>query len=384
MSRTPYIEHIEVRLFSIPVEPPRGDAMQKFSAQELPTVWITDANGLTGMGFGYTIGSGGSTIKHFIEHELSPRLIGKDASNPVELNDFLIKSVHALTPGCIASVGFAAVDVALWDLAAKRAHLPLYKLLGGAKSKVLAYNTHVGWLNRPLDELISKCDEAVRKDGFKALKLKVGKPTAEEDIERVGKVRKKVGPGVQLMVDANQSWTLAEAGQRARTLEPYDIVWLEEPLAATNVEQYAQLKDRTIIPLAGGESIYDIQQFFQYAKQNAFGVMQPDVARIGGITNAMRVCHLAQCAGLDVSPHVSPELSVTVALAVSNSMFIEFIPQTEPILKQPINMADGYALPYDADGHGIEFDQEAMSKFEITDSSPKPASRKQNDKGQAA
>ncbi len=298
--KKPYIANVEARLFSIPVVPPRGDAMQKFTAQELPTVWITDSEGKTGMGFGYTIGSGGTTIKHLIEHELIKRLIGKDSSNPSEVHQFLVKSIHALTPGCITSVALAAIDVALWDLAARRAGVPLYKMLGGAKDKVLAYNTHVGWLDRPLDEMTELCREAVYKDGFRALKLKVGKPHADEDIERLSSVRRAVGPHIKLMVDANQSWTLAEAVKRARAFEPFDIVWLEEPLLATEVDQYARLKDYTSIALAGGESIYDIHQFFQYAKQSAFGVMQPDVARIGGITNAMRVCNLAQCAGIDV------------------------------------------------------------------------------------
>src|SRR6266566_8030909 len=102
-------------------------------------------------------------------------------------------------------------------------------------------------------------------------------------------------------------------------------------------------------------------------KQCALDILQPDVARIGGITNAMKVCHLARTANLHVAPHVSPELSVSIAAAVPNSMMIEYVPQMEPILKQRVRIEDGYAIPSDAPGHGIEFNEKALAKFEVAE-----------------
>lgn len=359
------ISSARARLVRIPLDTPRGDAIQKFTALELPMVQISDEDGNTGVGFGYTIGSGGSTIVHLLRNELLGRIVGHDSAEIAAVHEFLTKAIHALTPGCMTSVAFAAVDIALWDLAARRAKIPLYKMLGGAKSKVPVYNTHVGWLNRPLDEVVELSKEAVKKRGFKALKLKVGKDDPAEDEERVHAVRRAVGPHVKLMVDANQSWTLYEAIKRAKMLEQYDLVWLEEPLPAEEIHNFAKLAQHTRIALAGGESIYNINEFFQYARCDALGVMQPDVARIGGITNAMRVCALAQTAGVKVSPHVSPELSVTVACAVPNSMFIEYIPQMEPILSEKIAIQDGCAIPFNRPGHGIEFDWEAVARMEV-------------------
>src|SRR5438105_9858398 len=164
------IERAEARLVRVPVDPPRGDAIQQFDALELPIVELTDRAGRRGVGFGYTIGTGGSAVHALLEDDLLPHAIGQDASAIAGVMTRLAKRIHALTPGCISSTALAAIDVALWDLAGHRAATPLYLLLGGAAERIRLYNTHVGWLNRPLDEMLALCDEAVRRDGFTALK----------------------------------------------------------------------------------------------------------------------------------------------------------------------------------------------------------------------
>lgn len=354
----------EARLIRVPVDPPRGDAIQKFDALEIPIVTITDQAGNFGVGFGYTIGTGGTAILELINKELLPKLYGEDSRRITYIYDKLYKSVHALTPGCISSTAFAAIDIALWDLAGKRTNTPLYILLGGAKDKVPIYNTNVGWLNRSLDEMVELCKEAVKKDGFKSLKLKVGKDDKFEDEERVGKVREAVGRDISLMIDANQSWTFDEAVPRLLLLEKFDLVWIEEPFLATDIQSFKKLGFHINTSRAGGESLYAVADFYHYVREGALDILQPDAARIGGITNAMKVCHLAKAADLRVAPHVSPELSVTIAAAVTNSMFVEYIPQMSPVLKKTVEMKDGFAIPSDTPGHGIEFDEEMLDKFE--------------------
>src|SRR5205814_9595539 len=146
---------------------------------------LTDRAGCRGRGFGYTIGSGGTAILSLLQDSLLPAVLDQDSRAIVALMRRLTKGIHALTPGCISSTALAAIDVALWDLAGVRTGAPLYQLLGGALDRVRLYNTHVGWLNRPIDELIALSEQAVRRDAFSALKLKVGKPDIEEDRERV-------------------------------------------------------------------------------------------------------------------------------------------------------------------------------------------------------
>lgn len=355
-------------LVRIPVEPPKGDAIQKFTALELPIVRIIDAAGNSGTGFGYTIGQGGSTILELLQTELLGKLEGEDSRRIGYVHHFLRKKLHALGPGVVLSNALAAIDVALWDLQAKRNRVPLHILLGGAKDSVPVYNTDVGWLSRGLDEMVELSRRAVRRDGFRALKLKVGKPDPQEDVERVGRVRKAVGDHIRLMIDANQSWTVDEAVRRLPPLEKFNLVWIEEPLLATDIQGYVELGRHTGIPRAGGESLYGPAYFYQNIRQGALDILQPDVARVGGITPAMEVCGMAQSANLKVAPHVSPELSLTVAAAVPNSMFIEYIPQMEPVLKRKIRIVNGNAVPPDTPGHGIEFDEDDLRRFEVRSS----------------
>jgi L-alanine-DL-glutamate epimerase-like enolase superfamily enzyme len=202
----------------------------------------------------------------------------------------------------------------------------------------------------------------VDRDGFTALKLKVGKPDPEEDRERVARVREAVG---RLMVDANQSWTIDQAIGRITRLEPYDLYWIEEPLEATDLAGFERLGQHIATARAGGESLYSPAAFPDAVRRQALDVLQPDVARVGGITNAMTVCHLAAAANLPVAPHVSPELSITVAAAVPNSVFVEYIPQMEPLLKRTLQRRDGYGIPSDAAGHGVEFDPDALERFTV-------------------
>ena len=359
------IEDVRVRLCRVPVDPPRGDAIQQFDALELPIVDIVDGGGRHGVGFGYTIGTGGTAIAALLRDQLVEQLRGQDSRAIAGLVSRLRKSIHALTPGCISSTALAAIDVALWDLAARRAQTPLHLLLGGAQDGVRLYNTHVGWLNRPLDEMIALSREAVERDRFTALKLKVGKDDPGEDVERVARVREAVGNRVTLMVDANQSWTIDEAIARTRALEPYRLYWIEEPLEATDLAGFVRLGEHIVTARAGGESLYGPAAFHDAVRRGALDILQPDVARVGGITAALAVCQLAGAANLPVAPHVSPELSLTIAAAVPNAVFVEYIPQMEPILARPIVRHDGYGIPFDAPGHGIVFDPEALERFTV-------------------
>src|SRR4051812_47760654 len=143
------IVRAETRLVRIPIDPPRGDAIQQFDALELPIVELWDRANRHGVGFGYTIGTGGTAILSLLHDHLIPNVIGQDARAIASVITALTRRIHALTPGCLSSTALAAIDVALWDLAGHRAGTPLHLLLGGARARVPMYNTHVGWLNRP-------------------------------------------------------------------------------------------------------------------------------------------------------------------------------------------------------------------------------------------
>lgn len=348
------IANASATLRRIDLPEPRGDAIQSFTALEVVVVEILDSTGTRGTGFATTIGKGGTTILELLRTELLPTLHGKDSQRIARIHKDLSASIHALLPGCLATSALAAIDIALWDLAARRASLPLYEYLGGACDSVPVYNTHVGWLSRPVDELVAMCDEAVNHGGFRAVKLKIGKPFIEEDLERVARVREKIGARAVLLLDANQSWSIDEALRRVPRFEPYGPGWIEEPLLATDLSGLRQLTRHTSIPIAGGESLYDAKYFYEAVACKALQILQPDIVRIGGITPALAVCGLAQAAGLKISPHVFPELSISLAAAIPHSVFIEYIPQLEADLISTLRIEEGRAYPFDTCGHGIE------------------------------
>ena len=346
----------------IPVLRPRTDAVQSFLSQETIFVEVTTKEGATGRGYAYTIGFGGSAVVALLRDYLLDELIGLDSGSPEAVWRHLLAHCRSLMVGPVTTLALAAIDTAIWDVRSKALGLPIHKLAGGARQFVPVYDTEGGWLHLGIDELASGAAEAVAA-GRQGVKVKVGKPSASEDVERLRAVREAIGPSAALMVDANQSFTRDEAVRRARLYEPFDLAWLEEPLPADDVEGHAFLARSTSVPIAVGETMYSLAQFREYLAAGAASVVQPDVARVGGITPWLKIAHLAEAFGLPVAPHFLMELHVSLAAAVPNGRWVEWIPQLAPVTTSSISLEDGAAWPPDAPGLGIDWDDEAIGRL---------------------
>jgi len=248
------------------------------------------------------------------------------------------------------------VDTALWDLRCKRAGEPLWRLAGGHRQEVPLYDTEGGWLHLSTEELVAGA-KAAATAGWGGIKVKIGRP---DDLERLTAVREAAGPRFDLMVDANQSMTAADAVRRAAAFAPLDLFWLEEPLPADDVSGHARLAAATTIPVAVGESLYSVAQFREYLHRGAASVVQPDVARVGGITPWLKVAHLAEAFTVDVCPHFLMELHVSLAAAVPNGRYVEHIPQLRAITRTELTVENGHAVPPETPGLGIDWDRDAM------------------------
>lgn len=313
------------------------------------------SDGSEGVGYSYTIGTGGSSIMAMLQDHLIPRLIGQDPDRIEAIWRDLIFHTHATHVGAITSLALAAIDTALWDRRAKVLGLPLWKLAGGAKACVPVYTTEGGWLQLDEAELVAQA-LAARTQGFAGSKVKIGKPHLSEDVQRLSAVREAVGAGFELMVDANQSFTLSEAVRRARALDGLHLAWLEEPMPADNIAAHQQLCLHSPIPIAVGESMYSCGQFADYLEARACQIVQVDVARVGGITPWLKVAHLAECHNISVSPHFLMELHVSLACAVPNAPWVEYIPQLADIAQSRLQIDSGNALPPQDPGLGIDWD----------------------------
>jgi L-alanine-DL-glutamate epimerase-like enolase superfamily enzyme len=202
--------------------------------------------------------------------------------------------------------------------------------------------------------------------GFKGAKIKIGRPHVSEDVARLRAVREAVGPAFELMTDANQGFNRAESVRRARAFDGLGLAWMEEPLPAEDVSGHRQLREHTTIPVAVGESMYHPMQFREYLEQGACSIVQPDVARIGGITPWIKTAHLAETFDVAVCPHFLMELHVSLCAAVPNATWVEYIPQLDDITTSRMHVADGFAHPPTAPGLGIAWDWSAITQRQIT------------------
>jgi L-alanine-DL-glutamate epimerase-like enolase superfamily enzyme len=352
------ITRVEILMVDLKPKVKRVDAIQSFVSQETPIVRITDADGETGTGYSYTIGTGGFSVMELLKRTMVPALIGREALEIERIWRDMLFITHATTVGAITSIALAAVDTALWDLKAKKLGLPLHLLAGGAQATIPLYTTEGGWLHLPEQALVEDALRA-KEAGFGGCKLKVGRPL-HEDVARIGAVREAVGAGFEIFTDANQAFAVDEAIRRARAYEPLDLGWLEEPLPADDISGHTRLVDHTSLPIAVGESLYSVAHFREYLERHACSVVQVDVGRIGGITPWLKVAHMAEAFNIAVCPHFLMELHVSLCAAVPNARWVEYIPQLDEITTERMTIRNGKAVPSDAPGLGIAWDFDAI------------------------
>lgn len=357
------IERAEILMVDLKPKVKRTDAIQSFVSQETPIVRIVADDGFEGVGYTYTIGTGGHSVVELLARHLAPLLIGRDPERVEEIWKALFFHTHATAVGAITSLALAAIDTALWDMRCKRSGRPLHIEAGGAQRSVRLYTTEGGWLHIDTNELVEDALRA-KTAGFGGSKIKVGRPP-KEDVARLSAVREAVGDDFEIMVDGNQGAAVDEAIRRARLYEPFDLAWYEEPLPAEDLGGHIRLSALTTLPIAVGESIYNLSHFREYLQRDACSVVQVDVARIGGITPWLKVAHLAEAFNVAVCPHFLMELHVALSAAVPNGRWIEYIPQLDTLTTKGMRIENGHAFPSDDPGLGIAWDWQAIDRQRV-------------------
>jgi L-alanine-DL-glutamate epimerase-like enolase superfamily enzyme len=275
----------------------------------------------------------------------APLLVGEDAGDVHRLWRKLARdpALQWVGRAGITTLSLAAIDVALWDLKAKAAGVPLWKLLGGqVRPRVRAYNTDIGWLSIGDERLVEGARRAV-DDGFTGIKIKVGS-TVERDLRRLEAVREAIGPAVTLAIDGNGKWDLATCLRFCRGAEPFDVFWFEEPLWYDDVKGHAQLARASRIPVALGEQLYTADAFSEFFAQQAIHWVQPDVTRMGGLTEVLQVCEAAHAFRLPVAPHAGDMSQVHVHLSYAHPAceVLEYIPWIKDCFTEPAEVVDGH------------------------------------------
>ncbi|MDQ0120923.1 mandelate racemase/muconate lactonizing enzyme family protein [Pseudarthrobacter sp902506025] len=365
MSTVDFIRHVRLSTARLPLTVPISDA-KVFTGRQKPMTEvvflfaeITTELGHSGIGFSYSKRAGGPA-QYAHAKEVAEGLIGEDPNDIARIYTKLLWAGASVGRSGVATQALAAVDIALYDLKAKRAGLPLAKLLGSYRDSVRTYNTSGGFLNATLEEVKARATQST-EEGIGGIKIKVGLPDSKEDLRRVAGIRDHIGPDVPLMVDANQQWDRATALRMGRRLEEFDLIWIEEPLDAYDFEGHAHLAQVLDTPIATGEMLASVAEHKGLIAANGCDIIQPDAPRVGGITQFLRLAALADERGLGLAPHFAMEIHLHLAAAYPREPWVEHFDWLDPLFNERLETKDGRMIVPDRPGLGVTLSDQARA-----------------------
>ncbi|OJX51704.1 MAG: mandelate racemase/muconate lactonizing protein [Devosia sp. 66-22] len=362
---TDRIAWIRLSLVMLPLKAPVSDAKVLTGRQRPLTevamlfAEIASAGGHHGIGFSYSKRAGGHGLYAHAK-EIAGNLLGEDPNDIARLWDKLVWAGASVGRSGLATQAIAAFDVALWDMKAKRAGLPLAKLLGARRDSVRCYNTSGGFLSTPTAQLVANCEASIDA-GLGGLKIKVGQPDPMLDLARMEAVRRAVDGRVPLMVDANQQWDRPTAERVGRALEAFNLVWIEEPLDAYDVEGHARLAAQLVTPIASGEMLTSVAEHKALIDNDAVDFIQPDAPRVGGITQFLKIATLAEQKYLRMAPHFAMEIHLHLAAAYAHETWVEHFDWLDPLFNEQLDIRDGRMIVSNRPGLGITLSEQARA-----------------------
>lgn len=365
MSTVDVIRHVKLSTARLPLAVPISDA-KVFTGRQKPMTEvvflfaeITTELGHSGIGFSYSKRAGGPA-QYAHAKEVAQGLIGEDPNDIGKIYTKLLWAGASVGRSGVATQALAAIDIALYDLKAKRAGLSLAKFLGAYRDSVQTYNTSGGFLNASLEEVKDRAT-VLLEEGIGGIKIKVGLPDSTEDLRRVAGIREHIGWDVPLMVDANQQWDRATALRMGRQLEQYNLIWIEEPLDAYDFEGHAHLANVLDTPIATGEMLASVAEHKGLINANGCDIIQPDAPRVGGITQFLRLAALADERGLGLAPHFAMEIHLHLAAAYPREPWVEHFDWLDPLFNERLETKNGHMLVPDRPGLGVTLSDQARA-----------------------
>jgi L-alanine-DL-glutamate epimerase-like enolase superfamily enzyme len=331
-----------------------------------------------------TVGIGNAALaplvtKALIDQYLTPLLVGQNPWDIEFLWQHMYRNTMAFGRKGVGMTAISAVDIALWDLLGKAAKQPVFRLLGGrTKARIPVYASRL--YSTGLENMAA---EALRykADGYKAMKLRFGwgpndgAAGMQRNVELVRAVREAVGDEIDVMADAYMGWTLDYAKRMLPLLEPFHLRWLEEPVIPDDVRGYAELRAYGRVPIAGGEHEFTVYGFRDLLEAHALDYIQFDTNRVGGISQARKICALAEAFSIPVVPHAGQMHNFHVVIASLNCPMAEFFPLVDVEVGNELfwYIFDGEPTPEDGfidlddgtPGLGLTINEERLGQFKI-------------------
>lgn len=352
---------LRVRPVLAPMRLPLQTASGAVGVASLVLLDLETAEGVTGRTYLFALGA--PHLKPLVALcEAMGEMLKGDPVVPFEIEKKLRQKYRLLGVHNIVLIAMAGIDMAAWDAQARALGVPLVRLLGGTPKAVRAYNSK-GLGIMPVKALAKEA-EGLLKEGFDAVKLRLGRPDAQDDLKALRAVKKAIGPDVTLMVDYNQGLTVAEAIRRGQMLDDEGgLLWIEEPTRADDFEGNGRIADALATPVQIGENFMGPEQMAQALAAEACDYVMPDAERIGGVTGWMRAAALAQGAGMEMSSHLFPEVSAHLLAVTPTCHWLEYVDWAAPVLASPLRPKDGHVRIADAPGSGIDWDEKAVRKY---------------------
>jgi len=355
------IQSISVRAVAVPMRRRLQTSIAAVTEAPLLLVDLKTNSGIVGRSYLFTMSRLHLKPVAALVEAMAGLLKG-DAVAPYDIERKLRARYALLGVHNMVLFAMAAIDMCAWDALGQALGQPVARLLGGTLRKIPAYNSNgLGLLE--LKPLAKEAEQLVA-EGFSAIKLRLGRPTAAADIEALRAVKKAIGPKVTLMVDFNQGLTVAEAIRRGRMIdEEGGVHWIEEPIRADDFAGCAKVAREVTTPVQIGENFMGPEQMAQAIAAGCCDYVMPDAERIGGVTGWMRAAALAQGAGLEMSSHLFPEASVQLLAVTPTCHWLEFVDWAAPVLAEPVRIEKGFAIGVDGPGLGMKWNEKAVKKY---------------------
>ena len=361
---------------SFPVDPKNSVTLGIGRAvkRDAVVVKVTTEAGIVGWGESHH-GRCPGAVAQIVNTTLKQLVVGMDAHDVVGVwNRIYVRQLGSHGMGAGTCLAMSGIDMALWDIRGKALDAPLYRLLGGSSKPVPAYAGGVSLGYQDPKALVAEAQPLVEA-GYKAIKLRVG-DTPVRDLARVAAVRKALGDDIGILVDANTGYTVADARKAMPGYDDYDVGWLEEPFPAHDYESYALATSFGSVPLAAGENHYTRFEFNRLIEDGSVTILQPDLSKTGGITEALRVAHLASAWKLPINPHTSMtglNMAATIHFlaAIDNGGYFEGDVSKsnlfrDELVSQPYRVGDdGCVRPLEGAGLGLQVDEKFLQAHPV-------------------
>jgi L-alanine-DL-glutamate epimerase-like enolase superfamily enzyme len=359
------ITHVTTRALRTPADNPLVvGLLAPTDTREFVTLELGTDQGAVGLGLTFFGGALTPALKTAVD-ELARLTIGEDPTQVEAITAKLRRAAGSSGPGGIFTLALSAVDIACWDLKGKAMGQSVCALLGGLRDRVATYASGALMRPHPIDYL-AKAGPRLRDMGFRQMKMQCGsEPTVAGSIERVRVMRESIGPDIDLMCDINQLWSVNQAIEIGRRIEPYHLFWLEDPTTHDDYPGMARIADALTTPIAAGEYHYGIVPFRHLLEHRSIDIVMIDLLRVGGITQWMKVAGMAEAFNLPVVSHLVPEIHVHLVAAIPNGLTVEYMPWTLALYDETPPIERGQLVVPKKPGLGLAFDQGAMKRYQV-------------------